>query len=176
MEKIRITAGELKGRSIRSPQSVLTHPMGTREKLALFNMIGDSVSRARVLDAFSGSGALGIEALSRGAEFVVLVEKNPRVAEVIKENLRSLGLETRGQVFSGDVTGFEAEEQFEIIIADPPYGDFRVEKVNYLGRFLKSGGILVLSHPGEAPELSGLELVKTRKYAAARISVYKRVQ
>ena len=73
MDTIKIASGIFRGRSIKSPKSSLTHPMGAREKLALFNMIVDDLPGSLVLDAFAGSGALGIEALSRGASEVVFV-------------------------------------------------------------------------------------------------------
>ena len=92
MEKIRITSGSLRGRTIRSPRSSLTHPMGAREKLALFNMIGAELPGAVVLDAFAGSGALGIEALSRGAHLVTFIEKDLKIAENLIENLKTVGI------------------------------------------------------------------------------------
>ena len=167
---IKITSGTLRGRTIKSPDSSLTHPMGAREKLALFNMVSAELAGARVLDAFAGSGALGIEALSRGAGEVVFVEKNPKIAGVIRNNLKELGL--TGKVITGAVSNFVPQEQFDLIIADPPYDDFRIEEVLKLMDILKADGTMVLSHPGEAPELPGLELQKTRKYAGASISIY----
>ena len=107
MKKIRITSGELKGRVIASPEVAGTHPMGAREKIALFNMVGD-LTGVRVLDAYAGSGALGIEALSRGASGVVFVEKSPRVAKVIRENLAKLGLTERAKVIVSDVGSLDA--------------------------------------------------------------------
>ena len=171
-ESIRITSGELKGRSILSPGLKSVHPMGAREKIALFNMVFDYLPGAKVLDAFSGSGALGIEALSRGAGFVTFIEKNANVARVIRENVKAVGLEERSKVFVGDVEAFLCDEKFKVIMADPPYDDFRIEKVNYLTKFLGDDGIFVLSHPGPAPVVVGLKLTKTHKYANANLSVY----
>ena len=150
-----------------------THPMGAREKLALFNMISSDLPGAVVLDAYAGSGALGIEALSRGADEVVFIEKNLRAANIIKENLVKLGLSA--EVFEGEVVKFTTDKRFEAIIAAPPYDDFRVEEVEHLVQFLAKEGILVLSHPGEAPDLPGLELSKTRRYAGAHISIYRKM-
>ena len=87
MENIKITSGKYRGRTIKSPNSKLTHPMGAREKLAMFNMISEYLSGAVVLDVYAGSGALGIEALSRGASYAMFVEKNPQIAQVIRRNL-----------------------------------------------------------------------------------------
>lgn len=170
MNNLRILSGTLRGRSIKSPNSTLTHPMGSREKLALFNLITDYLPGARVLDAFAGSGALGIEAISRGAREVVFVEKNRPTAEVIKQNLANLNLEA--QVFTQSIANFTDGTGFDVILTDPPYDDFKVELIEKLAEMVKTGGVLVLSHPKDAPKLPNLELIKTRQYAAAHVSVY----
>lgn len=174
MGSIGITSGEFRGRSILTPESNLTHPMGAREKIALFNMVANDLLEARVLDAFAGSGALGIEALSRGAKEVVFIEKNPKASKVIVENLKQLGLEEKSMVFVGDIEKYTTDEKFDLIIADPPYDDFRIEKVEYLTKFLEDDGVLVLSHPDDTPIISGLELTKSHKYAGARLSIYRK--
>lgn len=174
MENIRITSGELRGRLIKSPRSNLTHPMGAREKLALFNMLTDFLPEARVLDAFSGSGALGIEAISRGAGKAVFIEKNKKTSQVIRENIKALDLLGKTIVFAIDVKNFAADELFDIIIADPPYDNFNIEDILYLTGFLKDGGVLALSHPGDAPVIDGLNLTTSRKYAGATLSIYQK--
>ena len=174
MENIRITSGKFRGRTIKSPKSSLTHPMGSREKMALFNMISGYSPEAIVLDAYAGSGALGIEALSRGAKQVVFVEKNPQAARIIRENLEKLELQEAALLFDGDVKNFLPKNDFDIIIADPPYDDFKLNGIVGLAKFLKNDGVFALSHPGDAPEIDGLKLQKTHKYAAAHITVYKR--
>ena len=88
---VRITSGIYRGHSILTPGEG-THPMGERERLALFNKISDYLPGANVLDAFAGSGALGIEAMSRGAASVTFVEKSPKAAKIIRENLKTLGI------------------------------------------------------------------------------------
>ena len=172
MDNIRITSGNLRGRTICSPKSEQTHPMGAREKLALFNMIASELSGATVLDAFAGSGAVGIEAMSRGAKKVVFVEKNPKTAGIIRKNLANLGIDAN--VVIGDVAKFESDERFDIIIADPPYDNFEVQAVAYLTKYLKDGGVLVLSHPNEPPVIDDLKLTTSRKYAGATLSIYRK--
>lgn len=169
-QTVKITSGEFARRTIATPGAG-THPMGARERLALFNQISDFLPGAKVLDAFAGSGALGIEALSRGAEAVTFVEKSPVAAKVIKGNLATLGLE--GVVFTGSVVNFTTDERFDIILVDPPYDNFRVDEILPLVKFLNTDGVLVLSHPGAAPELTGMTLRGSRGYAGARISVYR---
>ena len=170
MDTIRITSGNLRGRSIKSPKSDLTHPMGSREKIALFNMVSSILSGARVLDAFAGSGALGIEALSRGAHEVVFVEKNRHAAQIIKNNLAALGLEA--QVVCSDIVNYTDKDGFDLILLDPPYDSFKIESIEKIGHLLKKNGIMVLSHPGDAPTIDKLTLQKTHQYAAAHLSVY----
>lgn len=173
MEVLKITSGKYRNRAIKTPGAG-THPMGARERLALFNMIFDALPGATVLDAYAGSGALGIEALSRGASKVVFVEKSPKASRTIRENLHALGVEDETEVMMCDVVKFTTYEQFDVILADPPYDSFEVGGVNNVVKLLKKSGILVLSHPGEAPVFGELKLEKSRSYAGATISVYDR--
>ena len=169
---IRITSGKYRGREISTP-GVGTHPMGAREKLALFNMLTGVLPGARVLDAFAGSGALGIEAISRGAKLVVLVEKSTSAASIIKKNLTSLDLEGVTRVFAMDITNFQPDTKFDLILADPPYDNFDLNKILPLTNFMEQNAILALSHPGGSPEMPGLKLLKARQYAGATISIYQ---
>ena len=166
---VRVCSGIYRGRELLVPASG-THPMGAREKIALFNMV--DVAGATVLDAFAGSGALGIEALSLGARQATFVEKNPAAAKIIRENLKNLNVQN-GEVITGDVAKISVGERFDVVIADPPYDNFDINTISCLTKLLKDGGILVLSHPNDAPNIAGLSLIKTRKYAAAHISIYR---
>lgn len=174
MNNIRITSGNLRGRAIKSPKSNLTHPMGSREKIALFNMISDQLDSATILDAYAGSGALGIEALSRGAKHVVFVEKSPKIAQNLKKNLKSLDLTEQSEVLIANAGKFLPKETYDIIIADPPYDNFDITVIVRLTKYLKNDGVLVLSHPAPTPDISGLKLTKTKKYARANISIYRK--
>lgn len=168
---MQVISGKYKNLRLESPNDSRTHPMGSREKLALFNMLQPYLEGARVLDAFAGTGALGIEALSRGAGEAVFVEKSAKVAKTIKNNLAKIAEPT--EIFIGDAEKYTATEPFDVIIADPPYDHFEPAQIQALISLLKADGILVLSHPNDAPELNGLKLVKTRSYAAANISIYQ---
>ena len=171
MNTIYITGGEYGGRKIATPGGA-THPMGSRERLALFNKLTGKFEGARILDVFAGSGALGIEALSRGAKEAVFVEKSREAADVIMQNLANLKIENAKVIKSS------LEEvilkAFDIVIADPPYDKFSEKMVEKLPELVEKGGILVLSHPGEAPEFEGLKLIDSRKYAGATISFYNK--
>ena len=190
---INITSGIYRGRKILSPGAG-THPMGSREKLALFNMLGGKILNARLLDAFAGSGALGIEALSRGALEVVFVEKSKAAVDTIKDNLNNLGIDKGSQVVLGDAAKLSGQKMgfFDIVIADPPYNMFLESNltsdcvntsqtkndvshtIKSLGELLKTDGLLVLSHLGKPLELPGFLLLKSRQYAGAHISIYTR--
>ena len=177
---IRITSGKFKGQRVSTPGEG-THPMGERERLALFNMISEFLPGAIVLDAFAGSGALGIEAVSRGADEVVFVESSQKAAKCIRDNLglltnRATASDTKGftfKVICSRIKNFPARQEFDIILADPPYDNFCLPEIEHLVPVLKRGGVLVLSHPGEPPVLPTLTSIKSRKYAGATISVYK---
>ncbi len=166
---VRITSGIYRGRSILTPGEG-THPMGERERLALFNKISECLPDANVLDAFAGSGALGIEAMSRGAASVTFVEKSPKAAKIIRENLKALGIP--GEVVLLDASKFDSDKTFDVILIDPPYDKFDSVNFDQLFALLATGGIVVLSHPGEAPAFTGLNLLDSRNYAGATLSYY----
>ncbi len=173
---LRVLSGQYRGRILQSPQSALTHPMGAREKLALFNMV--SVEHQRVLDAYAGSGALGIEALSRGASEVVFVENNAKIMQILQANLANLGLSAqtfleRVAVFAQD-PAFQA--YFEVILADPPYDKVNPDYLATLAQLLASGGTLALSSPKELGEISlpGLRISSAHSYARAQITIYRK--
>lgn len=177
---VRITSGKFKGQRITTPGEG-THPMGERERLALFNMISEYLPGATVLDAFSGSGALGIEAASRGADKVVFVESSQKAAKCIRDNLglltnRATASDTKRftfKVICSRVRNTVTQQKFNLILADPPYDDFCLPEVEHLIPMLEIDGVLVLSHPGESPVLPTLTLIKSRKYAGAAISIYQ---
>ncbi len=193
---VRITSGEFRGRKIATPDSSAVHPMGDREKLALFNTLGPLSGSEHVLDCYCGSGALGLEAISRGAKSVVFVDRNVRTAS---ENIRTLGVEAQCEVIKDDVKQFFSgngqparrlrclsnsfgpspkkarEKIFDIILLDPPYTDFHPEDFEGIADLLAPGGRLVLSHPAEiAPEslFKSLEFQKTKKFARCHLSFY----
>jgi 16S rRNA (guanine966-N2)-methyltransferase len=117
---VRVVAGEFRGRRLAAPRGARTRPTADRVREALFSMLGD-VSGARVLDLYAGSGALGIEALSRGARSAVFVDRDPRAVAAIERNLESLGLEQ--EVLRQDAVRFlaRAEGTFDLVFCDPPY-------------------------------------------------------
>ena len=180
---MRIISGLYKNRELLSPNDEKTHPTGSREKLALFNMLSSFLEGATVLDAFAGSGALGLEALSRGAKSVVFVEKSPKIAVVIRKNCDSLKLPSSAyEIIIKDVNKIDfSSNRFDIILADPPYNNFKIEEIERLVKILKPGGILALSSPKEISDkelsarISETELISSHTYAAARISLFRKI-
>ncbi len=174
---MQIISGIYKNKLVESPNDPHTHPMGAREKNALFNMLMPYLPSANVLDAYAGSGALGLEALSRGAKSCVFVEKSPKVAKIIKKNISSLGgnVVKNTTVLIKNVENFEPDFKFDIVILDPPYDKLNQEAIFKIAEFTSDGGILAISHPKNSEiTLPDFELVKTNSYAAARISIFQK--
>lgn len=126
---MRIVGGSLKGRTLKGPVSDLTRPTSDRLRESLFNVLahgyGDPCDHARVLDLFAGTGALGIEALSRGARFALFVDDAPAARALVRENVEALGLTGVTRIFRRDATrlgAIGADEPFGLVFCDPPYG------------------------------------------------------
>jgi 16S rRNA (guanine(966)-N(2))-methyltransferase RsmD len=122
---MRIIAGELKGRRLTSPDWSGLRPTSDKLRETLFNVLGPSVAGARVLDGYAGTGAVGIEALSRGAAHVTFVDHDRRAAELVQANLLQCGVKERYAIIRVDFAGVAArldQDRFDIIFLDPPYG------------------------------------------------------
>lgn len=176
---VRLISGEFGGRLLDAPAGRRMHPMGERIRNALFNSIGSEVNDARVLDAFAGTGAVGLEALSRGAKHVTFVERDKLLQKILAGNIERLGVEDRTTLIRASVAGWIATrepEQFDLILADPPYHDTQFSTVIKLMPLLKPGALMVLSHPGKGEVLSqtGVVVVDNRSYGNADLTFYRR--
>lgn len=174
---VRIIAGKHGGRTIAAPTRQSTHAMSERARNALFNILGNSVGGARVLDAFAGSGSLGLEALSRGARTATFIERDRVAARIIEENLTLL--KEDGTVVATTVSNWLTTadiEPFDLIFADPPYYDPQFSTVKRLLGLLKPSALMVLSHPGkgEVPSVSGVVVVDNRSYGNLNFTLYRR--
>ena len=121
---MRIIAGEWRGRRLQAPPGVETRPTADRVRETLFSMLASrlgSFESLRVADLFAGSGALGLEALSRGASFAIFVESDARAASAIKANAAALGAVDRVQILGGSALALPRSEPFDLVFADPPY-------------------------------------------------------
>lgn len=179
VNNLSVIGGKYRGTKIQSPLDSRTHPMGAREKNALFNRLNDQMQQSRVLDAYAGTGALAMEALSRGAREVTLVEKSAKIAKIARQNLQKLLPDKQVNIYIMSVMDFVlrfADEKFDIIIADPPYDQIDINEVSSLAKLLPVGGNLALSHPAKmsAPTLDDFTLVTSKTYAGAAISIYRK--
>jgi 16S rRNA (guanine966-N2)-methyltransferase len=177
---MRIVAGSRKGHGIAAPKGVVTRPTGDRVREAVFSIVGP-IEGARVLDLFAGSGAMGLEALSRGAAAAVFVERDREACRVIQRNLEKLRL-TGADVRCGDVLAeLRAERgrgrRYDLVLADAPYEEWeRYEKSlgELLPEVLGEDALAVVETASRVePELP-LALVTTRRYGSARITVFSR--
>ena len=132
MSELRIIGGIAKGRKIRSVPGDKTRPITDKVREALFNIIGQDIQGSRVLDLFAGTGSVGIEALSRGAEFVCFIELNRQPLTIIHENLKSIGLDAGAQVIHMDAFTFlERVPNYKfhyVYIAPPQYKNIWMQK------------------------------------------------
>jgi 16S rRNA (guanine966-N2)-methyltransferase len=171
---IRITGGELGGRRIRAPRTGALRPTTERVREALFSILGD-VSGARVLDLFCGTGALAIEALSRGAATATLVDRRPRAA---RENVEALGLGERATVVGGDGVRFLRRAEpgsFDLVLCDPPYrlaDRLAAELVQLIPSALAEGGRVVAETSPARPLPLELPLLTERSYGDTLIRIH----
>jgi 16S rRNA (guanine966-N2)-methyltransferase len=174
---VRVIAGSRKGHRIEAPRGVVTRPTSDRVREALFSILG-TVEGARVLDLFAGSGALGLEALSRGAASCVFVERDRRACRVIERNLERLGLET-GVVRCADVERALRDEvahgrTYDLVLVDAPYEEWeRYEPAlgELVPRVLAPRARVVVETSAEVEPALPLDLVTARRYGSARITV-----
>ena len=174
---LRIISGKFGGRIIATSDSFKTHPMGDRIRGSLFNILGD-ISGLAVLDAFAGSGSLGLEALSRGASVVTFIEKDRQAQKVIEENITLLDVKNEAKLIRGSVAGWDetqSDAQFDLIFADPPYNDLQLSTVFRLKNHLKPKGLMILSYPGResVPTVNGVVVVDNRLYGDAALAFYR---
>ena len=175
--RLRIIGGKLGGRFIAAPDTSKTHPMSERARSSLFNIIGD-VSGTQVLDAFAGTGALGLEALSRGAKSAMFIERDRVAQNVIAENITALRVGDAAKLIRSSIAAWDETtvlKQFDLIFADPPYHDMQLSTVMRLKKYLKPKGLMILSYSGResAPTVNGVVVVDKRSYGDAALAFYR---
>ena len=178
---IRIIGGEAKGRKIETPGGISTRPTRALVREAMFNMLQAEVRGSRVLDLFAGSGALGLEALSRGAKYAVFADSDARAANIIRKNIDALGYGGKAGVFNERhdsvirrmMTGGAL---FDIILLDPPYRVLDLaELCASVAVVANNGAVLVLEHAGDAviENFAPWELAKTRVYGETGVTLFR---
>jgi 16S rRNA (guanine966-N2)-methyltransferase len=181
---MRVTAGTERGRKLRAPRGATTRPTGAKVREAIFNILGP-LPPNQVLDLFAGTGALGIEALSRGASHATFVERDHRALSALHRNLRAAELAGRSKVLDTGVEVAlqrlsEEEARFSWVFIDPPYASGQVEPVLALlsgGRLLDNGAVVIVEHDRHnipPTSVGALEMVDRRFYGDTGLSFYRR--
>ncbi len=176
---MRIIAGRFGGRTFDSPRGNRTHPMSEKVRGAIFNLLGD-IEGLEVLDAFAGSGALGLEAISRGAVHATLIDNDKNAFQAITDNIRSFDLRGSAKASKANINSWlenNSYKRFDVIFCDPPYDDLRSELLEKLANYLESGGVIVYSLPPTsnfALSDTGYTLAADKSYGDAVLKVYKK--
>jgi len=178
---MRIVAGEFGGRRLHSPKDERIRPTIDRVREAVFSIIASHVPDARVLDLFAGTGAFGLEALSRGASRAVFVDQSQEAVRIVRENIAICGVQDRAQVILAPVRKAlsrlaEAGGIFDLIFMDPPYGKGHLEKtLPHLGDVAHSDALVIGEHHAKdvlAPLPEGWVKTEERRYGDTRISFF----
>lgn len=181
---MRVISGTARGHKLKSLKGMATRPTADRIKESLFNIITRYVYGAYVLDLFAGTGNLGIEALSRGAEFAVFVDRSPAAVKVIDENLIHTRLDGKAEVVTADCLDFirhyaSGNRKYDIIFMDPPYSKNHIvpvlQQIGVKNMLTKEGIIIVESEKGDLlPErLDGLEMLRSKEYGRTVMTIYQ---
>ncbi len=183
----RIISGLAKGIILETPPGMKTRPTSDRAKEALFSILGNIFENKNVLDLYSGTGSLGIEALSRGAKYCTFVDWNRKAARIIKDNIQKCRLGESANVISMDVkkaldTSDIKDRKFVCIFMDPPYDNnlltLTIEKISE-NDIIEKKGILVVEHSSrETPpgDIAGFLLGDRRNYGAVNFSFYRQIE
>ncbi|HEX75805.1 MAG TPA: 16S rRNA (guanine(966)-N(2))-methyltransferase RsmD [Dehalococcoidia bacterium] len=180
---MRITGGIAKGQQLKLPKNCLVRPTTDRVREAIFSILSSLASDwSRGLDLYAGSGALGIEALSRSTEWVDFVDQEPRCCAIIKQNLEKVGLSQRAHIYCCSVAKALTflNNEYDIIFMDPPYSDSTINNlVTQLAnsKLIGAKSLIVISHASRSPlghSYDELSLVKERRYGDTCISIYQK--
>ncbi|MEI7758872.1 MAG: RsmD family RNA methyltransferase [bacterium] len=177
---MRIISGTLKGQIFETPSGHKTHPMSEKIRGALFNILGD-IDGLKILDAFGGSGGISLEAISRGAGSVTIVENDRIAQKTIENNISKLNLGDRVTLVSANVSSWmnkNPNEKFDLVIADPPYDKLQYDLIEKLYTLLSDEGLLVLSWPGNDDQIrmNHLKLVDRKNYGDAQLIFYSLIK
>jgi 16S rRNA (guanine966-N2)-methyltransferase len=178
---VRIVAGEWRGRAIEAPPGVSTRPTADRVRETLFSMLASrlgSFEDLSIADLFAGSGALGFEALSRGAARAAFVENDPKAIAAIRRNADKLGAGARARIIAGSALALARSEPFDLIFADPPYavgsGTAAVAAISEAGWLAPGGWISVETSRGEDVGPGEFALETMRDVGRARLTLLRR--
>lgn len=178
MSKLRVSGGEARGRRLKAPKNI--RPTQGMVKQAIFNMVGPDIEGATVLDLFAGSGALGIEALSRGAAAVTFVDVEPRGLAILRQNLDALGFKDRARLVRSDVARWleaspDVVRSADFVFLDPPYEDVVLDRaLQALDRAVGEATVVAEhSRRQQMPPLQRLVVDRERRYGDTMVTVLK---
>ncbi len=175
---MRVVAGTLRGRPIVAPEGEATRPTTDRAREATFNSLMSlgAVEDAKVIDLFAGSGAMGIEALSRGAASCAFLERDRKALDSIRYNIKTLQLADNTTVLSGDVmTNVVALRNVDLVLADPPYDfDRWTDLLTVLNLVLAPGGVVVTESGREIQPPEGWDVLRSKRYGRAWVAFLQR--
>jgi 16S rRNA (guanine966-N2)-methyltransferase len=173
---IRVSGGDAKGRRLKAPKGI--RPTQGMVKQAIFNLVGPGIEGAEVLDLFAGSGALGIEALSRGASGVTFVDHQARGLDILRQNLDVLGLKERARIVRGDVVRWleaspDVVRRAGFVFLDPPYDDVVLDRALRVLDRSAGDAIVVAEHSRrqQIPSLGRLQVDRQRRYGDTMVTV-----
>ncbi len=181
---MRIIAGDFRGRLLRAPKGNRIHPTIDKVRESIFNIIAAEVAGAKVLDLFAGTGAMGLEALSRGAQFCCFVDQGEEAVRLIRENVQLCAAQERSRIIQGPAASAirrlgSENELFDLIFMDPPYGKGLIEKnLRIIGDVAQDDALVIAEQhiKDEPPEVPGTwQKDRERRYGDTLISVYSKL-
>lgn len=187
---IRIISGTAGGRKINTPEGNATRPTTDQTREALFSMLGFDIAGSRFLDLFSGSGAVGIEAISRGAAHATFVEKDRRTCGILQGNIRTCGFEERARVMGYDVGRALREldtmgQSYDFVFMDPPYAEGESKVANHMysdtlsflsdSCLVAKNCIIIVEHSYPIPqEFGSLRAYRTKRYGVSHLTFFRK--
>lgn len=185
MARLRIISGKFGGRWISADVGKNTHPMGDRVRSGLFSALESRglITGAEILDAFAGTGAVGFEAISRGAKFATFIERDKLAQKILTQNIDKLEVAEKTKLIKTSVNNWlnsqenlSQKPQFDLIFTDPPYHNPQFSTVEKLTNYLKPNGLMILSYWSRetTPKLNGVVVVDNRSYGEASLALYRR--
>jgi len=180
---MRITGGKARGRRIKTPKSTFTRPLLSRVRKSLFDIIGDEIKGSSFLDLYAGSGAIGIEALSRGAKKATFVEKNLACIRIIRENLGVCGFVSQARIWQKNVLDFLPllleREKFDFIFVAPPYHKkLQDQTLDIIEKWDINNTTVIVQHsPREKVNLTrnNIKIIKQKKYGTTILTFLRRM-
>lgn len=174
---MRLIAGIYGGRIIQSPPGHKTHPMSEKMRGAIFNALGD-ITGLSLLDAYSGSGAVALEAYSRGAKNIISVDSDKKAIQTIKLNAEAL--QANIKVTQANISSWvdnNLRSRFDIVVADPPYDKINPTQLQKLTSVVKDGGVIIFSLPPtyKLPQLDNFQLISVKEYGNSSLAFYRLV-